>query len=146
MEYFGIFEDTCLSQYFPLSHFPQQVAFNTQLFKTHSPPTFEHVKIISNIEKSKYLEYQKWVYISRTRASHSRRLPSTQNYCGANVIPWIFWQYQNILKHILSFEIALVIWCMYPMIASLLGIVDKLKCNIFPAQRGGGWNILLPSF
>ena len=59
MKYLGIFEDTCLSQYFPLSHFPQQVAFNTQLFKTHSPPTFEHVKIISNIEKSKYLEYQK---------------------------------------------------------------------------------------
>ena len=66
MEYLGIFEDTCLSQYFPPSHFPQQVAFNTQLFKTHSPPFFEHVKNISNIEKSKYLEYQKWVYISRT--------------------------------------------------------------------------------
>ena len=63
MEYFGIFEDTSLSQYFPPSHFPQQVAFNTQLFKTHSPPFFEHVKNISNIEKSKYLEYQKWVYI-----------------------------------------------------------------------------------
>ena len=45
MKYLGIFEDTCLSQYFPLSHFPEQVAFNTQLFKTHSPPTFEHAKL-----------------------------------------------------------------------------------------------------